>query len=99
MLEKYKGYQSEGKGTSLENIWANGEITFRNMTVRTCVVVFYQMRSELDRAEVYSHEKRHIEDRVLNWAGVDDIEASALLAGYLGRQFAKFTALTQQNRK
>lgn len=83
----------------IEDGSANGGITFRNMTVRTCVVVFYQMRSELDRAEVYSHEKRHIEDRVLNWAGVDDIESSALLAGYLGRQFAKFTALTQQNRK
>lgn len=26
MLEKYKGYQSEG--TSLENIWANGEVLF-----------------------------------------------------------------------
>lgn len=28
VLEKYKECQSEGEGTSLENIWANGEVLF-----------------------------------------------------------------------
>lgn len=93
--ESLKG---EVRDTILRNA-CNGGTTFRNMQLRSIVVVFFRMRTLADRAEVYSHEKRHIEDRVLKWAGVDDIESSALLAGYLGRQFAKFTVLTQQNRK
>lgn len=93
--ESLKG---EVRDTILRNA-CNGGTTFRNMQLRSIVVVFFRMRTLADRAEVYSHEKRHIEDRVLKWAGVDDIESSARLAGYLGRQFAKFTVLTQQNRK
>jgi hypothetical protein len=30
-------------------------------------------------------EKRHIEDRLLDYCGVKDIEASAYLAGYISK--------------
>lgn len=33
----------------------------------------------------YNHEKRHIEDRVLEYCGITDIEASAYLAGYISK--------------
>lgn len=34
---------------------------------------------------VVNHEKRHIEDRILQHCGIDDIEAAAYLAGYLSK--------------
>lgn len=68
----------------------NGGDTFRNMDLKDILVIFCPMSDEETRAEVYAHEKRHIEDRVMQWASVDDIESAGLLAGYLGRMFFKF---------
>ena len=71
----------------------NGGNTYRNMSRRRIVVLFYRMTSEKTRREVYDHEKRHIEDRVLEWFSVDDIESAGLLAGYLGEKFYEFEKL------
>lgn len=68
----------------------NGGETFRNFDLRKMLIIFYPMENEETRAEVYSHEKRHIEDRVMQHESVDDIESAGLLAGFLGRQFYKF---------
>lgn len=46
--------------------------------------------NESQREEVYAHEKRHIEDRIMKWASVDDIESAGLLAGFLGTKFYEF---------
>ena len=71
----------------------NGGETFRNFSHRQMLIIFYQMEDEETRAETYSHEKRHIEDRVMEYFGVKDIESAGLLAGFLGRQFYKFSKL------
>lgn len=76
----------------------NGGITIRNTRMRSIITVFFRMKTLADRAEVYSHEKRHIEDRILEWASVDDIETSAFLAGYLGREFMKFQNLIDKSK-
>lgn len=89
--------KAQVRDTILRNA-CNGGTTFRNMQMKSIVVVFFRMRTLADRAEVYSHEKRHIEDRVLEWASVDDIETSALLAGYLGRKFMKFQTLVDKSK-
>lgn len=68
----------------------NGGDTFRDFRCKRMFVFFYPYESDAIRAEVYSHEKRHIEDRVLEYFGVNDIESAGLLAGYLGEQFYKF---------
>ena len=68
----------------------NGGDTYRNFERKCIVVVFYLMEDDISRAEVYSHEKRHIEDRVLEFCGVDDIESAGLLAGFLGERFYEF---------
>ena len=76
-----------------ENIkkgYVDGGETFRNFDLRKMLIIFYPMENEETRAEVYSHEKRHIEDRVMQHESVDDIESAGLLAGFLGRQFYKF---------
>lgn len=77
----------------IENGFHDGGDTWRNLDHRAIYVLFYPMTCEEERAEIYSHEKRHIEDRVLEYFGVDDIESAGLLAGFLGRQFYKFERL------
>ena len=71
----------------------NGGDTFRDFRYKRMFVFFYPYESDAIRAEVYSHEKRHIEDRVLEYFGVNDIESAGLLAGFLGEQFYKFWQL------
>lgn len=71
----------------------NGGETFRDFRYKRMFVFFYPYDNNMARAEVYSHEKRHIEDRVLEYFGVNDIESAGLLAGFLGEQFYKFERL------
>lgn len=68
----------------------NGGSTCTNMTCRKMVVLFQELTSVERLIEVYSHEKRHIEDRILEFFNVEDHESSALLAGYVGVEFYKF---------
>jgi hypothetical protein len=68
----------------------NGGNTYRNLEHRRIVVVFYPMEDNMSRAEVYSHEKRHIEDRILEFYSVNDIESAGLLSGFLGERFYEF---------
>lgn len=75
---------------NIENANLDGGVTLTDMSIRRVIVLFYNMSSYLTQEEVYSHEKRHIEDRILNWVNVDDIESAGLLAGWLAKQFFKF---------
>lgn len=67
-----------------------GGYTYRNFDIRKMLCVFYPFENEKEREEVYAHEKRHIEDRIMKWASVDDIESAGLLAGFLGTKFYEF---------
>lgn len=71
----------------------NGGTTYRQMDSKRIFVLFYAFENDRVKDEVYSHEKRHIEDRILEFFGVNDVEASALLAGYLGAKFYDFKQL------
>lgn len=68
----------------------NGGDTYRDLNNKRIVVLFYPMEDNTHRAEIYSHEKRHIEDRVLEFFNVNDIESAGLLAGFLGEKFYEF---------
>lgn len=67
--------------------YRNGGETNWNSSTKRIICLFYECLSDTYRANVYSHEKRHIEDRILQHCKVEDIEASAYLAGYLGERF------------
>lgn len=67
--------------------YRNGGETNWNSRTKRIIGLFYEFLSDTDRANIYSHEKRHIEDRILQHCKVEDIEASAYLAGYLGERF------------
>lgn len=83
-------------GDAIERGYYNGGDTFRDMNLRKILVIFYRMEDEEIRAQIYAHEKRHIEDRVMQWASVDDIESAGLLAGYLGRMFYRFNNIVNK---
>ena len=71
----------------VERDCTDGGYTFRNFRFKKFLVIFYRMISCKMRENIWSHEKRHIEDRILQFLNIDDIETSAILAGYLGEQF------------
>ena len=71
----------------------NGGETFREMRRKKMLVIFYLFDSSEKMIECYNHEKRHVEDRILQWSNVDDIEASAMLSGWLGVKFRKLEQL------
>lgn len=61
--------------------------TFWNGSLHVAVIVFYRMESMKRKGVCYSHEKRHLEDRILKFCGIDDGEAAAYLAGFLSEYF------------
>ena len=63
----------------------NGGVTFRNLLRKKFIVVLYPFEDIETRRMIINHEKRHIEDRVLEYCGISDIEASAYLAGYISK--------------
>lgn len=65
----------------------DGGDTWRNFDKGQMFVIFYRMTNGRVKRNRYGHEKRHVEDRILQWCGVNDIEAAAYLAGFLSEQF------------
>lgn len=93
VAELLKSIDAEDPGYTLKGIRlgaVNGGDTYSDLNNKLIVVLFYPMEDNAHRAEIYSHEKRHIEDRVLKFFGVNDIESAGLLAGFLGEKFYKF---------
>ena len=68
----------------------DGGITLSNPKLKQIIVLFYPFSSEIERENVFSHEKRHVEDRLLRYAQIDDYESAGLLAGWLGVKFYEF---------
>jgi hypothetical protein len=65
---------------------ADGACTYYRKADCTLVVVIYMQSNQDRRREVLSHEKRHVEDHILEHLGIDDMESAAYLAGYLARE-------------
>jgi len=64
----------------------NGGNIYRNLNKKKFLIILYRMTSASKRLEVLGHEKRHIEDRLAEHCGIDDIEAMGYLAGYLTKK-------------
>jgi hypothetical protein len=83
--------------TCLEDRFHDGGWTFCNGNIRQSVVIFEIFSEKAYKVDVYGHEKRHVEDDILNQLHVnDDDEAAAYLAGYLSRRFEE---LSEQVKK
>lgn len=79
-----------------KNGYVDGGYTYYNFRVGKVVILFYPTTAKKQQINIYSHEKRHLEDRVLENASVDDKEASAYLSGYLGEVFYDFYEMRQK---
>jgi hypothetical protein len=70
---------------AVENGDVDGGWTISNFGLKRILVVLLKMRTEEQRRKVLAHEKRHVEDDILEHASVNDKEAAGYLAGYLGK--------------
>ena len=61
----------------------NGGSTFRNFGLKEFLIIIYEAENEANLKNVKAHELRHLTDRMLEWANIDDSEAAAFLQGYL----------------
>jgi hypothetical protein len=61
----------------------NGGNTYTNSDLKKILVMLYPCESDRERRNVINHEKRHVVDRIMQWASVDDIEAAAFLDGFI----------------
>lgn len=68
---------------AIENEEHDGGETIRNLLLRKVLVIIYECSSKKTRREIIGHEKRHIEDRILEFFNINDIESAAMLAGFL----------------
>lgn len=73
----------------IERDTKDGGTTYRNGRLKRFLVVFYNVTSVEEREQIWAHEKRHIEDRIMQFCGIDDIETAGYIAGYLGKEFHK----------
>lgn len=78
-IEKYL------KETIDEDGQFDGGDHFWNAPKRVSIIVLYPIVN-LNKNDVICHEKRHVEDRILEHCGVEDIETAAYLAGFLGKE-------------
>lgn len=84
---------SEDIISGIERGAINGGETFRDFRRKLMVIIFYEWGSEDKKTEVFAHEKRHVEDRIMEFHGVHDIESAGMLAGWLAVKFRKFENL------
>jgi len=77
----------EGK---LSRGFHDGGELYWNFNEKRFLIVFYNMTNEKDMIKIYMHEKRHLEDRILEFCSIHDMETAAYLSGYLGVIFYNF---------
>lgn len=66
----------------------DGGWTLSALGHRLFYVILLPMSSDERRLSVLAHEKRHVEDDLLDFCGIEDKESAAYLAGYLqGKMF------------
>jgi len=74
----------------------NGGDTWRDVGQRTATIVIYPWTDEEHFIETLNHEKRHLVDRIMEWARINDTEAAAYLDGYVSKEvFKHIKELTQ----
>lgn len=63
----------------------NSAWTFNNCYILTFLVIVLPCTDKVTRRSVVNHEKRHIEDKLIKHCDINDIEASAYIAGFISR--------------
>lgn len=64
----------------------NGGSHYFYLMDRMSLILLYPVSSKEKRINVLCHEKRHVEDRILKYSNIDDIETAGYLAGFLAEE-------------
>jgi hypothetical protein len=84
---KRLGFLKDEQGEVRYNMTCtNGGDHFFNGNKKASMIILYPMTSIKNRNSILCHEKRHMEDRILSFCRIDDLEAAAYLAGYLAKK-------------
>lgn len=70
----------------VRNNFHDGGDTWRDFDKREGLIIVFKCTSKEALYEVINHEKRHLVDRILQWAHINDFEAAAYLDGYISKQ-------------
>ena len=74
---------------NISNNRTDGANTYWSSGLHRAITVFYEMEDQERKDVCYAHEKRHIEDRILEFCGINDRETAGYLAGWLMPYFNK----------
>lgn len=79
-------YTEEGKNfiNALKGGIKDVGLTKVELMDNTALMVIFPSTTDIMRNNTISHEKRHLEDFILENAGIHDKEAAGYLSGYLG---------------
>ena len=72
--------------SNIKNEYIDGGVLYYNLSRRKFVIIVYMVTSKKNRIEIIGHEKRHVEDRLLNHCAVTDLEAAGYLSGWLAKK-------------
>ena len=75
----------------------NGAVIYKNEF--KIAMVFFFITTKAKRIKLYAHEKRHIEDAILEHCGINDKETAAYLAGYLAEKLHVFDKWDEDDLK
>lgn len=64
----------------------NGGDHFYSKSMKKSIIVLSRMSNNKQRNHILCHEKRHIEDRMMETYCINDVETAGMLAGYLGKK-------------
>ena len=67
----------------IRNNATNGADTWRNTDIKKILVIIFKCDNATKRRNIINHEKRHVVDRIMEWANIKDIETPAFLDGYI----------------
>lgn len=73
---------------SIKNNPRGGEHTYTIDTGESIIIVF-GYKTKLDHISTLCHEKRHLEDRIMEYYHIKDRESAAYIAGWLGEKLLK----------
>ncbi len=74
---------------TISNNRTDGANTYWSAELHRVITVFYEMEFQERKDICYAHEKRHIEDRILEFCGINDRETAGYLSGWLVTYFNK----------
>jgi len=77
--DKMKELYDQIKNNTLEN---GGHFIYNNQCMLGCIILYKQKNKKREMVALM-HEKRHLEDHILDYCNIRDYEAAGYLAGWL----------------